>query len=59
MGKANYADLAPHSVIHKEFIDKLSALSVPLSDDSVSFAKKWYVLSSCGNLLSQTNIREF
>jgi hemerythrin family non-heme iron protein len=43
MEKASYADLATHRIIHKEFVDKIKGLSTPLSDEVVSYAKKWLV----------------
>jgi hemerythrin family non-heme iron protein len=43
MQKANYADFPTHHTIHADFVSKLEALSVPLSDDTIHFAKEWLV----------------
>ncbi|KAK2173556.1 hypothetical protein NP493_868g05003 [Ridgeia piscesae] len=43
MEKAKYADLAAHRTIHNEFVAKIKGLSTPLSDEVVTFAKKWLV----------------
>ncbi|KAK2173557.1 hypothetical protein NP493_868g05029 [Ridgeia piscesae] len=43
MEKAKYADLAAHRTIHNEFVAKIKGLSTPLSDEVVTFAKKWSV----------------
>ena len=47
MEKANYADLAAHKTIHSDFVAKIKGLSTPLSDEVVTFAKKWSVSYSC------------
>ncbi|KAI0229657.1 Myohemerythrin, partial [Lamellibrachia satsuma] len=43
MEKVKYSDLASHKQIHSEFVKTIQGLSTPLSDEVVSFAKKWLV----------------
>jgi len=43
MKSANYSDLDTHHKIHTDFVAKLEGLSVPVSDDTVHFAKEWLV----------------
>ena len=43
MKKTNYDGLTGHNKIHTEFVAKLTALSCPLDDATIAFAKKWSV----------------
>nr|AQV13590.1 hemerythrin [Arichlidon gathofi]AQV13757.1 hemerythrin [Randiella sp. EP-2017] len=43
MKAKNYAELAPHKQMHDDFVAKISALAVPVSADTVHFAKDWLV----------------
>ena len=43
MKKTNYDGLSGHNKIHTEFVAKLTALSCPLDDATIGFAKKWSV----------------
>lgn len=37
----SYAEAASHKQAHKDFVDKVSGLSAPISADVVSYAKEW------------------
>jgi len=43
MQKAKYADFDSHKKLHVEFVGKISALSCPVDDATVTFAKDWLV----------------
>ena len=43
MDKANYAEVGPHKQLHADFVAKLKGLSVPVSNDTIHFAKDWLV----------------
>jgi hemerythrin family non-heme iron protein len=43
MKAKSYAGLADHQRIHSEFVAKLTALSCPIDDATVHFAKEWLV----------------
>lgn len=44
MDKAGYGEVGPHKQLHADFVAKLKGLSVPVSNDTIHFAKDWYVL---------------
>jgi hemerythrin len=41
MTAKNYGDFATHKAAHEAFVEKLGGLSVPISADTVTFAKEW------------------
>lgn len=43
MNKAGYPEFASHRELHHDFEKKLGAVSVPVSPDTVHFAKEWLV----------------
>jgi hemerythrin family non-heme iron protein len=43
MKDSKYPDYESHQKIHNEFLAKVKGLALPLSDDSVHFAKNWLV----------------
>ena len=51
MANAKYGPLPGHIGLHKEFLAKIGALSCPLSDGSIQYAKDWYVIILLHTLL--------
>jgi hemerythrin len=43
MSSSNYEELPDHKILHADFVAKLDALTVPVGNDSVHFAKDWLV----------------
>nr|AQV13619.1 hemerythrin [Delaya leruthi] len=43
MQASGYSDFAAHKPLHVEFLAKINALSAPLDDASIKFAKEWLV----------------
>lgn len=43
MQRAKYDGYPSHKKIHDEFVAKLAAVSCPVSDDGVHWAKDWLV----------------
>nr|ASW22249.1 hemerythrin [Aulodrilus japonicus] len=43
MTSANFGEFPGHKKAHDDFVAKLSSLSVPVSDETVHFAKNWLV----------------
>lgn len=43
MTAKGYGDLSTHKQAHEDFLGKIRALSAPLKDDTIAFAKNWLV----------------